>query len=53
MRARYRRSLVQEELVEPGKIERYEFSTFTFFSRRIAKGSRLRLLICSPDSIHV
>jgi putative CocE/NonD family hydrolase len=52
-RARYRRSLVQEELVKPGEIEYYEFNTFTFFSRRIAKGSRLRLLICSPNSIHI
>ncbi len=53
LRARYRGSLVREELVEPGEIERYEFNTFTFFSRRIAKGSRLRLLICSPNSIHI
>jgi len=53
MRARYRLSLVREELVRPGEIERYEFNSFTFFSRRIAKGSRLRLLISSPNSIHI
>lgn len=29
----------------------YEFKSFTFFSRRIAKGSRLRLLLHSPNSI--
>jgi len=53
MRARYRQSLVQEELVRPGEIECYEFKSFTFFSRRIARRSRLRLLISSPNSIHI
>ncbi len=51
MRARYRESLRQEKLVKPGEINRYEFNGFTFFSRRIAKGSRLRLLLRSPNSI--
>jgi putative CocE/NonD family hydrolase len=50
MRARYRRSLAREELVTPGRIERYDFAHFTWFSRRVAKGSRLRLLITSPNS---
>jgi putative CocE/NonD family hydrolase len=50
MRARYRESLSQAKLVTPGAIERYEFSGFTFFSRRIAKGSRLRLLIACPNT---
>lgn len=45
MRARYRESLREEKLVTPGKIERYVFDNFTFFSRRIAKGSRLRLFV--------
>jgi predicted acyl esterase len=31
--------------VSPGKIEKYTFDDFTFFSRRIAKGSRLRLMV--------
>ena len=38
---------------EPGKIERYDFDGFTWFSRRIAKGSRLRIVVealNSPDS---
>jgi predicted acyl esterase len=39
-------------LVKPGEINRYEFSGFTFFSRRIAKGSRLRLVLTSPNSIY-
>jgi putative CocE/NonD family hydrolase len=53
LRARYRESLRQEKLVVPGEINRYEFTGFTFFSRRIAKGSRLRLLITCPNSIHL
>jgi putative CocE/NonD family hydrolase len=52
LRARYRESLKQEKLVTPGEINRYEFDGFTFFSRRIAKGSRLRLLLSSPNSIY-
>jgi putative CocE/NonD family hydrolase len=45
MRARYRESLRQEKPVPPGKPEKYVFDNFTFFSRRIAKGSRLRLFV--------
>jgi predicted acyl esterase len=52
LRARYRDSAVTEKLVKPGEINRYEFSGFTFFSRRIAKGSRLRLVLTSPNSIY-
>jgi hypothetical protein len=52
LRARYRESLREEKLVTVGKISRYEFDGFTFFSRRIAKDSRLRLLISSPNSVH-
>jgi hypothetical protein len=50
MRARFRHSLAREELVTPGSVERYDFAHFTWFSRRVAKGSRLRLLITSPNS---
>jgi len=50
MRARYRESLRQEKLVTPGKMEKYVFDNFTFFSRRIAKGSRLRLFVHCPNS---
>ncbi len=52
MRARYRESLRQEKLVQPGEINRYEFNSFRFFSRRIARGSRLRLVLRSPNSIY-
>jgi len=52
LRARYRESLRQETLVVPGEIDRYEFDGFTFFSRQIARGSRLRLVITCPNSIY-
>jgi predicted acyl esterase len=52
LRARYRDSPGSEKLVKPGEIIRYEFDAFTFFSRRIAKGSRLRLVLNSPNSIY-
>jgi putative CocE/NonD family hydrolase len=52
MRARYRESLRQERLVKPGELNRYEFKTFNWFSRRLAKGSRLRLVINSLNSIY-
>ena len=52
-RARYRDSLTEEKLVKPGEINRYEFSGFTFFSRRVAKGSRLRLVLLCPNSIQL
>jgi putative CocE/NonD family hydrolase len=51
MRARYRDSLRQEVLVKPGEINRYEFTSFTWFSRLIGKGSRLRLVLRSLNSI--
>jgi len=53
LRARYRDSAVTEKLAKPGEINRYDFSGFTFFSRRIAKGSRLRLVLTSPNSIYL
>lgn len=53
LRARYRDSLVEERLVKPGEINRYEFDDFTFFSRRVAKGSRIRLVLNCPNSIFI
>jgi hypothetical protein len=53
MRARYRESPREERLVTPGEINCYQFDSFTFFSRRIARGSRLRLLFDSPNSIYM
>ena len=51
LRARYRESPRRQKLVTPGTVNRYAFDAFTFFSRRISKGSRLRLLVRSPNSI--
>jgi len=36
--------------VKAGEIDRYVFDNFTFFSRRVARGSRLRLVVRSPNS---
>ena len=53
MRARYRNSLREASPVPAGKLEKYVFDNFTFFSRRSAKGSRLRLVVRSINSISV
>jgi putative CocE/NonD family hydrolase len=45
VRARYRKSLREAELITPGQILQYDFNDFTWFSRRISKGSRLRLVL--------
>ena len=51
MRARYRESLREAKPVPEGEILRYEFDGFYWFSRRVAKGSRLRLVFKSSNSI--
>jgi hypothetical protein len=51
LRARYRHSQSKEELVEPGAIERYDF-TFPFEARLMPRGSRLRLVVRSPNNIY-
>ena len=51
-RARYRESLSEEKLVKPLEINPYVFDDFPFFSRRIAKGSRLRLVLNCQNSIN-
>jgi len=53
MRARYRDSVREAKLVMPGDINRYVFDSFTFISRRIAKGSRLRLVVGSVNTIYL
>jgi putative CocE/NonD family hydrolase len=52
IRARYRESLEKEKLLTPGQINLFHFHHFTFISRMIEKGSRLRLIINSPNSIN-
>jgi len=45
LRARYRESMREPELVQPGTINLYTFERFYWFSRQLAAGSRLRLFI--------
>ncbi len=52
LRARYRESLREAKPVTPGEITRYVFDDFLWFSRRVGRGSRLRLVIACPNSIH-
>lgn len=52
IRARYEESLEKEKLLTPGEINLFHFNKFTFISRVIEKGSRLRLIISSPNSIN-
>ena len=52
LRARYRTSLRKAELVTTRAPLRYDFDRFTFVARRLAKGSRLRLVIGPINSIY-
>ncbi len=52
-RARYRESLRQAKLVTTREPLEYTFDSFLWTARRIAKGSRLRLVIGPNDSIQV
>ena len=50
-RARYREGIATEKLIATKAPLEYDFDTFTFTSRRIAAGSRLRLVIRPINSI--
>jgi len=50
-RLRYRESLREAKLVKPGEIVRCDFNPVLFVARQLMKGSRLRLVISSPNSI--
>ncbi len=50
-RARYRESLREAKLVTKGEVLKYTFDRFTFTSRQVKKGSRLRLVIGPINSI--
>jgi putative CocE/NonD family hydrolase len=50
-RLRYRESLRQEKLVKPGEIVRCDFNPGLFVARRLMKGSRVRVVVSSPNSI--
>jgi uncharacterized protein len=49
-RLRYRGSLREAKLVKPGEIVRCDFNPGLFVARRLMKGSRLRLIVSSPNS---
>ena len=49
-RLRYRDSLREAKLVKPGDIVRCDFNPGLFVARRLMKGSRLRLVVSSPNS---
>jgi putative CocE/NonD family hydrolase len=53
IRARYNENTEKEKLLTPGEINLFHFNKFTFVSRVIEKGSRLRLIISTPNSIYV
>src|SRR5205814_2065727 len=50
-RLRYRESLREAKLVKPGEIVKCDFDPGLFVARRLIKGSRLRLVVYSPNSI--
>jgi Predicted acyl esterases len=50
-RLRYRDSLREAKLVKPGEIVQCDFNPGLFVARRLMKGSRLRLVVSSPNSI--
>jgi putative CocE/NonD family hydrolase len=53
MRARYRESLRTAKLVPNAEPLEYRFEHFNFVARRIARGSRLRLVVGPTDPIHM
>jgi hypothetical protein len=52
VRARYRESLREENLIATNDPLRYEFERFAFVSRRVKKGNRLRLVVGPLSSIY-
>src|SRR5205814_7474457 len=51
-RLRYRESVRQQKLVKPRETVRCELDPGLFIARRMAKGSRLRLIVSAPNSIY-
>ena len=50
-RLRYRESVREAKLLKPDEIVRCDFDPGLFVARRLMKGSRLRLVVTSPNSI--
>jgi predicted acyl esterase len=51
LRLRYREARDKPKLLTPGQPTQVDFTRFRFMSRRVAAGSRIRLVISSPNSI--
>ena len=51
LRLRYREGRDKPKLLTPGQPTQVDFNRFRFMSRRIAAGSRIRLVVSSPNSI--
>jgi putative CocE/NonD family hydrolase len=51
LRARYRDSLEKETPVPLGQAAHYQLNGFAWFSRKVSKGSRLRLVVSCPNTI--
>jgi putative CocE/NonD family hydrolase len=49
-RLRYRESVREQKLVNPGEIIRCDFKPGLFAARRMPKGARLRLVLAAPNS---
>lgn len=52
-RLRYRESARTEKLLQPNETVRCDFAPGLFVARRLMKGSRLRLIVTSPNSIYL
>jgi predicted acyl esterase len=52
VRARYRESERTAKLMTLGQISLFKFEPGWFVARKLAKGSRLRLIIAAPNSIY-
>jgi hypothetical protein len=45
--------MTEPQLATPGEITRYDFDGFLWFSRKVSKNSRLRLVVSCPNSIYI
>ncbi|MBV9007773.1 MAG: CocE/NonD family hydrolase [Verrucomicrobia bacterium] len=52
-RLRYRDSVREQKLVQPGEAVRCDFAPGLFVARKLATGSRLRLVVTAPNSIYL
>jgi putative CocE/NonD family hydrolase len=53
LRGRYRESLREPKLIPAGVVLPFDFRQFRFMSRRLAAGSRVQLIVESPNAIGI